>query len=372
MHNHFRCDRLRRRAAAQATVAMPVIALAVAVLASGCGTAGPPQTTGPPGATVQPPATGPPYATGAPYVTGAPHTTGAPYATGAPRATATGPAHATGGPQAAGPPGATVQQPGTGLTHVTGAPRAAAGLHATAGPQSSAQPTLVQAVHSAAALTARLPAATTYGTTRAAPQDPAPFKPETGTVLHPTTSRVIYSRPGGPAVAVLPVTELGSPTWVPVIQSQPSWDRILLPTRPNRSTGWIYLGGGGLQTAYTPYQVDINLSDYRLTILDAGRSLGTWTVAEGAPGTRTPTGRTFVLASLVPLQPTYTPLILPLGTHSDTLNTFGGGPGTVGLHGWPDPAVFGHAVSHGCVRVPSAALRALSRVPLGSSVMIIS
>jgi lipoprotein-anchoring transpeptidase ErfK/SrfK len=190
-------------------------------------------------------------------------------------------------------------------------------------------------------------------------------------VIHPTTSRLIYSRPGGPAVAVLPVTELGSPTWVPVVQSQPSWDRILLPTRPNRSTGWIYLGGGGLQTAYTPYQVDVNLATYRLTILDAGHSLGTWTVAEGAPGTRTPTGRTFVLASLVPLQPTYTPLILPLGTHSTTLNTFGGGPGTVGLHGWPDPAVFGHAVSHGCVRVPSAALRALSRVPLGSAVMII-
>ena len=46
------------------------------------------------------------------------------------------------------------------------------------------------------------------------------------------------------------------------------------------------------------------------------------------------------------------------------------GPGTVGLHGWPDPAVFGHAVSNGCVRVPSAALRALSRTPLGSPVMI--
>ena len=70
--------------------------------------------------------------------------------------------------------------------------------------------------------------------------------------------------------------------------------------------------------------------------------------------------------------PTYSPLILPLGAHSDTLTTYGGGPGTVGLHGWPDPAVFGHAVSHGCVRVPAAALRALSRIPLGSPVMITS
>ena len=189
-------------------------------------------------------------------------------------------------------------------------------------------------------------------------------------MIHPTTTRVIYARPGGPAVGALPTTELGSPTWVPVVQSRPGWDRILLPTRPNRSTGWIYLGGGGLQRAYTPYQVNINLRSFRLTILDAGRRLGTWPVAEGARGTPTPTGRTFVLASLVPRQPTYTPLILPLGAHSDTLSTFGGGPGTVGLHGWPDPAVFGHAVSHGCVRVPAAALRALSRVPLGSPVMI--
>jgi lipoprotein-anchoring transpeptidase ErfK/SrfK len=230
----------------------------------------------------------------------------------------------------------------------------------------------METVNSSATQIARLPAATTYETTPAAPQDPAPFNAETGTVVHPGTPQVIYARPGGPAVAVLPVTELGSPTWVPVVQSQPGWDRILLPTRPDRSTGWIYLGRGGLQTAYTPYQVDINLAAYRLTILDAGRSLGTWTVAEGAAGTPTPVGRTFVLASLVPLQPTYSPLILPLGTHSDTLNTFGGGPGTVGLHGWPDPAVFGHAVSHGCVRVPPAALQALSQVPLGSPVMITS
>jgi lipoprotein-anchoring transpeptidase ErfK/SrfK len=232
------------------------------------------------------------------------------------------------------------------------------------------QPPPVQPRAVSAAQLARLPMATTFGTTPAAPQDPAPFGPETGIVLHPMATRVVYASPGGPPAAALPVTELGSPTWIPVIQSQPGWDRVLLPTRPNRSTGWIYLGGGGLQTAYSAYRVEINLAAYRLTLLDAGRSLGSWTVAEGAAGTPTPTGRTFVLASLSPPHPTYSPLILPLGMHSNTLTTYGGGPGTVGLHGWPDPAVFGHAASHGCVRVPPAALRALSRVPLGSSVMI--
>jgi lipoprotein-anchoring transpeptidase ErfK/SrfK len=223
-----------------------------------------------------------------------------------------------------------------------------------------------------AAQMARLPMATTNGTTPAAPRDPAPFAAETGVVLHPEAARVVYARPGGPPAAVLPAKELGCSTWVPVVQSQPGWDRVLLPTRPNRSTGWIHLSGGGLRTARTAYQVEVSLSTYRLTILDAGHSLGTWTVADGAASTPTPAGRTFLLASLAPQHPTYSPLILPLGTHSNTLTTYGGGPGTVGLHGWPDPAVFGHAASHGCIRVPAAALRALSRIPLGSPVMITS
>ncbi len=331
MNEHFRSG-WPRRASVKATVAMPLITLAVVALATGCGTASSPH-----GAAR---AAAPTHATGPPSPAVQPHAAGT--------TRATGPAHAT------------------GAVHPTGMP------HATGVPQVTAQTGLVRAVRFSATQVAQLPLATTYGTTPSAPRDPAPFGSETGTVVHPTTARVIYARPGGPAVAALPTTELGSPTWVPVVQSQPGWYRVLLPTRPDRSTGWIYLGGGGLQTAYSPYQVDIDLADYRLTILKAGRSLGTWTVAKGAPSTPTPVGRTFVLASLVPLQPTYSPLILPLGTHSDTLTTYGGGPGTVGLHGWPDSGVFGHAVSHGCVRVPAAALRALSRVPLGSSVMIIS
>ena len=227
-------------------------------------------------------------------------------------------------------------------------------------------------VHISVAQMARLPAATTFGMSPGAPQDPDPFGSETGTVLHPNVMRVVYARPGGPPVATLPTTELGSPTWVPVVQSQPGWDRILLPVRPNRSTGWIYLPNGGLSIAYSAYRIRINLAAYRLTVFDAGHSLGSWPIAKGAADTPTPTGRTFLLASLAPYHPTYSPLILPLGVHSDTLSSFGGGPGTVGLHGWPDAAVFGRAVSHGCVRVPAAALRVLSRIPLGSSVVIVS
>ena len=229
---------------------------------------------------------------------------------------------------------------------------------------------LVLPVAVPAAELARLPRATTYASIPAAPGDPAPFALTGGLVVHPLAPQVVYSGPGKPPVAVLPPTELGAPTWVPVVQTSPGWERVLLPSRPNRATGWIYTGGSQLDTRRSTYLVRISTGARTLTILDGGRLLGTWAAAVGAPATPTPTGRTFLLALLAPPHPTYSPLILPLGFHSDTLDTYGGGPGTVGVHGWPNPSVFGRAVSHGCVRVPAAALRVLSLVPLGSLVLI--
>jgi hypothetical protein len=269
------------------------------------------------------------------------------------------------------PPRASARSKRAGLVVAVGVAALVSGC-GTAGSPDPVAPTAqaVLPLYVSAARLAQLPHATTFGRLPGAPRDPHPFGPETGVVVHPTKTLVVYARPGGQPVAALPTSELSGPTWVPVVQSQPGWDRILLPARPNRSTGWIYLGGGGLRTAYSAYRIEINLDADRLTVLDAGRSLGSWKVAVGAPSTPTPTGRTFLLASMSPQHPTYSPLILPLGLHSNTVSTFAGGPGTVGLHGWPDPAVFGHAVSNGCVRVPASALRALSQVPLGSAVTI--
>ena len=224
-----------------------------------------------------------------------------------------------------------------------------------------------------AAELAKLPRATTYASIPASPSDPAPFAVTSGLVVHPRVPQIVYAEPGKRPVAVLPTTELDAPTWVPVVQHSPGWERVLLPSRPNRATGWIYTeaaGGTQLDTRRSGYLVRISVGGHTLSLYDGGRPLGTWTVAVGAQATPTPTGRTFVLALLAPRHPTYSPLILPLGFHSNTLTAYGGGPGTVGVHGWPDPSVFGHAVSHGCVRIPAKGLHALSRLPLGSLVLI--
>jgi lipoprotein-anchoring transpeptidase ErfK/SrfK len=235
-----------------------------------------------------------------------------------------------------------------------------------------AQPAVAPVRVSAADL-ARLPRATTFSRIPAAPVDQDPFALTGGLVVHPLQPQVLYAAPGKQPVAVLPATELGGPTWVPVVQASPGWDRVLLPSRPNRATGWIFTGGterSRLEIRRSSYLIRIQIGARKLSVDDGGRSLGTWTVAVGAAGTPTPAGRTFLLALLAPPRPTYSPLILPLGVHSNALSSFGGGPGTVGLHGWPSPSVFGHAVSNGCVRVPAAALHLLSGIPLGTLVLI--
>lgn len=216
---------------------------------------------------------------------------------------------------------------------------------------------------------AHLPQATTYGTVNGAPADPAPNGTQDGTVLHVTKDAVVYDKPGGKPIAVLPAQQLHGPTWVPVIAKQAGWRQVLLPSRPNHTSGWL-ADGKGLKEAKSPYRVVVNLAKHKVTVTNGGKTAGTWTVAVGTKKTPTPTGRTFVLAALAPTHPTYSKLIFPLGTHSNSLDKFGGGPGTVALHGWPDSSIFGHDVSHGCVRFPEKALTTLARIPLGSPVQI--
>lgn len=220
----------------------------------------------------------------------------------------------------------------------------------------------------------RLPEATTFTTVRRLPADPAPRQVPSGTVVHPLEAKVLHDEPAGRPVATLPKTQLDGPTWVPVVETVPGWHRVLLPSKPNRSTGWIT--ADKLETAHSPYLIRVRTERRQLTLLKSGRPIGKWRVAVGAPGTPTPTGRTFLLASMLtksgPPHRDPSRVVLPVGTHSATLDTFGGGPGTVAFHGWPDAKTFGQAASHGCVRVPATALTALSRVPLGSPVLITS
>ncbi|MBN1172460.1 MAG: L,D-transpeptidase [Micromonosporaceae bacterium] len=216
---------------------------------------------------------------------------------------------------------------------------------------------------------AALPEISTSTVLPAAPIDADRFAAPSGAVVHNDAPVAVFAAPGGPPIGRLPATQLGSDTWLPVIEEQPDWVRLLLPTRPNGATGWV--DTTRVQIAHTPDQVRVEVATRTLRLLREGRVSGAWPVAVGAEGTPTPTGRTFLLASIRDTTQPGTHLVLPLGAHSETLDTFGGGPGTVAIHSWPDPTALGTAVSHGCIRAPDAAMAALMHLPLGTPVLIV-
>lgn len=212
--------------------------------------------------------------------------------------------------------------------------------------------------------------ATTFTTVDGLPRDSSHEETD-GSVVHPKKKQYVYDKPSGTKVAKLPVKELGNPTWVPVVESRSGWLRVLLPSRPNGATGWLK-SSSQLEHAKSKSVIKVDVDERKLTLLQDGEQVGSWTVAVGASKTPTPKVRTYLMASIIDAkQAKYTPIVFPLGAHSDTLDTFGGGPGTVAIHGWTtDSKVFGKAVTNGCIRIPTDGLEKLRSVPLGSLVLI--
>ncbi|MDU0294815.1 L,D-transpeptidase [Saccharothrix longispora] len=230
---------------------------------------------------------------------------------------------------------------------------------------------------------ALLPQADTFTEVVGAPRDPSLDQLPDGMVAHPTRTIAAYVSPGGEPVAAVPSTQpLGIEpartrvaTWLPVLERRPGWILVALPSRPNNSVAWLHLGPE-TTLATIPYLITVDRATFTMALHRDGREIGRWKVGIGAANSVTPAGRTFVIAVVHDPAATYTPVLLALGSHSDTYTTYGGGPGTVGVHGWPDPAVFGTAGSDGCIRVPADALHALtttyngSPIPAGTPVII--
>jgi lipoprotein-anchoring transpeptidase ErfK/SrfK len=217
----------------------------------------------------------------------------------------------------------------------------------------------------------QLPEANTFATVPDAPTDPHPNVGATpGKVIHPKSDTVVYASVGGKPIAKLPAIQMGSPTWVPVVAEQDGWAEILLPTRPNASAGWVHLSSEEVEIAQNDYAINVDRVSFSLEILENGKSIGKWTIGTGKAEHPTPAGRAYIIASIAETKNTYSPIVLPLSYHSDSLETFGGGPGTVGLHTWPNDSFVGQANSDGCIRVPPNALDQLVKLPLGTIVNI--
>jgi len=151
-----------------------------------------------------------------------------------------------------------------------------------------------------------------------------------------------------------PIT--GEQTTLPVIgqangRGGTRWLRVMLPGRPNGSTGWI--ARGGTRQLSTSWHIVVNTSQRRVWVYLHGHVVRTFPVVVGAPSTPTPTGDFFVEESVImPASEPGGPFALALSARSDVFREFDGGPGQIGIHGRDGlGGTLGTAASHGCFRL---------------------
>lgn len=163
----------------------------------------------------------------------------------------------------------------------------------------------------------------------------------------------------------------GSALVLLVEEQQPSWFKVLLPIRPNGSTGWIRAADVTVTTHN--YRIEVQVSTHTLTVWKGEEVFLRDTVGVGSPRTPTTLGRFYTtgLFDTAATQPMYGPYAYPLSGYSEVLFDQAGGEGQMGIHGTDDPSSLGRDVSQGCVRMSNAAITRLAKaLPVGVPVEI--
>lgn len=171
----------------------------------------------------------------------------------------------------------------------------------------------------------------------------------------------------------------GTPLRLLVLSQQTDWLEVLLPLRPNGSAAWIRADEVVLD--HHDYRILVELAAHRLTVFQAGTAVIQEPVGVGRGDTPTPGGLYFTKELIEPTdsrgryapEGPYGPYAYSLSGFSDVLHSFGGGPGTIGIHGTNQPGGLGQDVSHGCIRISNAAITAMAKtLPLGVPVEIVA
>jgi hypothetical protein len=173
---------------------------------------------------------------------------------------------------------------------------------------------------------------------------------------------------------VLPAAnELGSPLALLAVDRAGDWLQVLLPTRPNGSTGWVR--AGDVMTSVPVNRVEVSFATHELRVIriSDGAVVLTSPAGFGRDATPTPAGEFFVRDHF----PTgsanhaYGPFAFGLSGHSDVLYQFGTGDGRLAIHGTDQPSTIGANASNGCVHVPNDVVLALvDLLPIGTPVVI--
>jgi lipoprotein-anchoring transpeptidase ErfK/SrfK len=153
------------------------------------------------------------------------------------------------------------------------------------------------------------------------------------------------------------------------------WIRVLLPYRPDGSTGWI--PRDDVVLSHTPYWIRVSTGRRRVDVYRDGHRVRGFRAVVGKPSTPTPHGLGAIYESDRQPDPHgfVGPWVLALTLLSESLHSFDGGPGRVGIHGRDGASLLdplGTASSHGCVRIDDGPVTWIaSHVPVGTPVRVV-
>ena len=167
-------------------------------------------------------------------------------------------------------------------------------------------------------------------------------------------------------------TILGTVTVLGVVtQPRDGWVEVMLPVRPNGSTGWVREDGVSLYVV--DGEIVIDLSDRKLSYRIDGVEVLETEAGIGSKHNQTPVGQYFVTDNVTLANPNspWGPHALGISARSDTITEYNGGDGIIGIHGTNNPGSIGGNISLGCVRLPNDMITLLHEmVPLGTRVSI--
>lgn len=148
-----------------------------------------------------------------------------------------------------------------------------------------------------------------------------------------------------------------------------AWYEVLLPLRPNGATAWVRANDVNLRER--DERIEVDLSKRTLWHFRSDELVNRFRVGVGTTQYPTGTGRFYVWVKVPYDNPNnpYGIMALGLSGFSPVLSEWPG-EGRMAVHGTPYASDRGQAVSHGCVRVFNADMRALLDVPLGTPVEI--
>ena len=245
------------------------------------------------------------------------------------------------------------------------------GLALDEAPAAIAPLTVVAPVTAPVTTLEREPAPTTTATTTLDLM-PAPT-PVSWTAARAKSELEAFRAPGDaePFRVIDSHTILGTPTVVLVLGGTHAWLEVMLPGRPNGETGWVRASD------VVPYdgtrQAVIDLNTRTLLVLDGDETIFETQIGVGAPSSPTPLGIFYITDAVRLTDPAgpWGPYAFGLSARSDTVTSFNGGDGIIGIHGTNRPTSIGEAQSLGCIRLSNEVMLQLAELlGVGSPVTI--